>query len=166
MNRTNTLKLIFFVILCEIIGSIGAIFTTPNIPTWYATLTKPFFSPPNFLFAPVWTTLFLLMGISLYIVWNKKENLKKKGKKLNLQRKIALWLFGIQFALNVLWSYLFFGLRNPLFGFIGIVALWLSIIVTIVYFYKVDKKSAYLLMPYILWVSFAMLLNYFVMILN
>ena len=166
MNRTNTLKLIFFVILCEIIGSIGAIFTTPNIPTWYATLTKPFFSPPNFLFAPVWTTLFLLMGISLYIVWNKKENLKKKGKKFNLQRKIALWLFGIQFALNVLWSYLFFGLRNPLFGFIGIVALWLSIIVTIVYFYKVDKKSAYLLMPYILWVSFAMLLNYFVMILN
>ena len=158
MDKLNIIKLIVAIIICEIIGSIGTIFTTPNISTWYATLTKPFFSPPNFLFAPVWTLLFALMGIALYLIWLNKKDL--------LKRKIAIMFFIIQFAFNVLWSYLFFGLRNPFFGFVGILLLWIMIIATIITFYRVDKKAAYLLIPYILWVSFAMILNYSIMILN
>jgi len=160
MNKEKALTLIFFIIACEVIGSIGSIFTIPNISTWYAALAKPFFSPPNWLFAPAWGTLFLLMGIALYLVW------ESKGKKIVQERKIALSWFTIQFALNVLWSFLFFGLRSPFFGFIGIVFLWFSIIITIFSFYKVNKNAAYLLIPYILWVSFAAILNYSVMVLN
>ena len=160
MDKLNFIKLIVAIIVCEIVGSIGAIFTAPNIPTWYAGLVKPFFNPPSFLFAPVWTALFLLMGIALYLVWVNKE------KIIIEKRKIALILFGVQFAFNVLWSYLFFGLRNPLFGFIGIVILWVTIVATIYYFYKVDKSAAYLLVPYILWVSFASILNFSIFLLN
>ncbi|MDD4251342.1 MAG: tryptophan-rich sensory protein [Candidatus ainarchaeum sp.] len=160
MDKTKFLKLAIIITICEIIGAIGSIFTIPNIPAWYNGLVKPFFNPPNFLFAPVWTILFLMLGIAIFIV------LENKDKKLIAQRKIAKILFAIQYAFNVLWSYLFFGLRNPLLGFIGIVILWATIIATIFYFYKVDKRAAYLLIPYILWVSFAMILNFFVMILN
>lgn len=160
MDKTKFLKLAIIITICEIIGAIGSIFTIPNIPAWYNGLVKPFFNPPNFLFAPVWTILFLMLGIAIFIV------LENKDKKLIAQRKIAKILFAIQYAFNVLWSYLFFGLRNPLLGFIGIVILWTTIIATIFYFYKVDKRAAYLLIPYILWVSFAMILNFFVMILN
>ncbi|MFA5125974.1 MAG: TspO/MBR family protein [archaeon] len=160
MNKGKALTLIFFVIACEIIGALGSIFTIPNIPVWYASLTKPFFSPPNWLFAPAWTILFLLMGIALYLIW------ESKGKKVVRERKIALSWFAIQFALNVLWSFLFFGMQSAFLGFVGIVFLWLSIIITILSFYKVNKKAAYLLIPYILWVSFATVLNYSIMILN
>lgn len=160
MDKTKFLKLAIIIIACQIVGAIGSIFTIPNIPAWYNGLVKPFFNPPNFLFAPVWTILFLMLGIAIFIV------LENKDKKLIAQRKIAKILFAIQYAFNVLWSYLFFGLRNPLLGFIGIVILWTTIIATIFYFYKVDKRAAYLLIPYILWVSFAMILNFFVMILN
>ncbi|MFA5764212.1 MAG: TspO/MBR family protein [archaeon] len=160
MNKLQIAKLIALVIFCEIIGAIGTIFTIPNIPTWYASLVKPFFSPPNWLFAPVWTILFLMMGVSLYFI------LENKNKKLEIKRKIAIAFFGIQFIFNILWSYLFFGLRNPLFGFIGIIFLWISILATIISFYKIDKKSAYLLVPYLLWVSFATILNFAVFILN
>lgn len=154
------LKLIIAIIACEVIGALGTIFTTPNIPNWYATLTKPFFSPPNWLFAPVWITLFLLMGVALYIIWVNSE------KKLLKIKFFAMSWFGVQFAFNVLWSFLFFGLRNPFLGFVGIVCLWFSIVATIIYFYKIDKKAAYLLIPYLLWVSFASLLNYFIFLLN
>jgi tryptophan-rich sensory protein len=123
-------------------------------------LTKPFFSPPNWVFGPVWTLLFLLMGIALYIIWVIKE------KKLLEKRFYAISWFKIQFAFNVLWSYLFFGLRNPFLGFIGIIFLWLSIVITIIYFYKINKTAAYLMVPYLLWVSFASLLNFSIMILN
>ena len=160
MNNKKILTLIGFVVLCEIIGSLGSIFTIPNIPTWYALLTKPFFSPPNWVFGPVWTILFLLMGVALFLVF---EN---KNKKLQTQRKRAILWFGVQFAFNLLWSFLFFGLKNPFLGFLGIILLWGSIAFTIVSFYKIDKKSAYLLLPYLLWVSFAAILNYFVMVLN
>jgi len=160
MNKEKALTLIFFVIACEIIGALGSIFTIPNIPVWYASLTKPFFSPPNWLFAPAWTILFLLMGIALYLIW------ESKGKKVVQERKIALSWFTIQFALNVLWSFLFFGMQSAFLGFVGIVFLWFSIIITILSFYKVNKKAAYLLIPYILWVSFATILNYSIMILN
>ena len=160
MEAKKLIKLIAFVLLCEVIGSLGSIFTIPNIPLWYANLAKPFFSPPNWVFGPVWALLFLLMGIALYIIWENKE------KKLLKVRNFAINWFGIQFAFNVLWSYLFFGLRNPFNGFIGIIFLWFSIIFTIHYFYRTDKKAAYLLVPYLLWVSFASILNYSVMMLN
>ncbi len=160
MKILSVLKLLFLIILCEIIGALGTIFTSPNIPTWYASLAKPFFSPPNWLFAPVWTILFLMMGVSIYLLLENKE------KKLKAKRKIAVVLFVIQFALNVLWSYLFFGLKNPLLGFIGIIVLWIFILATIISSYKVDKKAAYLLVPYLLWVTFASVLNFSVLILN
>jgi len=160
MDYNKMFKLIVAIVACEITGAIGSIFTIPNIPTWYANLAKPFFSPPNWVFGPVWTLLFLLMGVAFYIIWENKD------KKLLKKRNFAINWFGIQFAFNILWSYLFFGLRNPFLGFVGIIFLWLSIVATIIYFYKIDKKAAYLLVPYLLWVSFASLLNYFVMILN
>jgi len=160
MNKLQIVKLIGLVVLCEIVGAIGTIFTSPNIPTWYASLVKPFFNPPNWLFAPAWTTLFLLMGISLFLL------LENKDMKLKIARKIALVLFIVQFIFNILWSYLFFGLRNPLLGLIGIIILWILILATIISLYKVDKRGAYLLVPYILWVSFATVLNYSIFILN
>ncbi len=159
-TKQNPLMLVGLIILCEFVGSLGAIFTAPNIPTWYALLNKPFFSPPNWVFFPVWTLLFLMMGVALYLV------LQNKDKKLIQAGWVAKVSFVVQFAFNILWSYLFFGLKNPFLGFIGILFLWASIVFTIVAFYKVDKRAAYLLVPYILWVSFATLLNYFVMILN
>jgi len=160
MNKLQIVKIIGLIVLCEIVGAIGTIFTTPNIPTWYASLVKPFFSPPNFLFAPVWTLLFLMMGISVYLL------LENKNKKLEVKRKIAIAFFAIQFVFNILWSYLFFGLRNPLLGFIGIILLWIFIAATIFYSYKVDRRAAWLLVPYLAWVSFASLLNFAILILN
>jgi tryptophan-rich sensory protein len=172
MKIQKPLKLVFLIILCEIIGSLGSIFTLPNITGWYANLAKPFFSPPNWLFGPVWTILFLLMGVAFYLILEAKNASKSKNKnskaneKYSPQQKTAITLFGIQFFFNVLWSYLFFGLKSPFLGFVGIIFLWLSIVVTIISFYQVSKKSAYLLVSYILWVSFAGILNFSVMILN
>jgi tryptophan-rich sensory protein len=121
-------------------------------------LQKPSFSPPNFVFAPVWVTLFILMSISLYLVWNK-------GLK-NKEVRISISIFAIQLVLNILWSLLFFGLQNPFYGLIDIIALWVAILITIMRFYKVDRRAGLLLLPYILWVSLAMILNYYVFILN
>ncbi|MFA6269098.1 MAG: TspO/MBR family protein [archaeon] len=160
MDKKKAITLVGFVLLCEIVGAIGSIFTVPNISTWYYALIKPFFSPPNWLFGPVWTILFLLMGVGLYLVWETKQ------KKYSKQRKTAINWFIVQFGFNLLWSYLFFGLRNPTFGFIGVLFLWVSIAITISKFYKVNPKAAYLLVPYILWVSFATILNYSIMVLN
>jgi len=156
--RINPLKLIAAIVLCVIIGSSASVFTAPQIGTWYASLAKPVWNPPNWLFAPVWTTLFVLMGISLYLVWNK--GFKTRGVK------IALVIFGAQFALNVLWSFLFFGLQSPLYGFIEIIALWIMIAATIIAFYKISKPAAFILLPYIAWVTIASLLNYSVLVLN
>ena len=151
-------KLAISIVLCVVIGSLGSIFTTSAIGTWYSAIAKPSWTPPNWTFAPVWTTLFILMGFALYFVWNK--GLKTKGVKT------ALEIFGVQFALNVLWSFLFFGLRSPLYGFVGIIALWLAIAATIWKFYRISKPAAYALLPYIIWVTIATALNYSVFVLN
>lgn len=151
-------KLVFSIILINIIGSIGAIFTTPSIPSWYATINKPSFTPPNWLFAPAWTLLFTLMGISLFIIWEK--GLKTK------ESKIAISVFGVQLFFNVIWSILFFGLRSPSYAFAEILVLWIVILLNIILFYRISKKAGLLLIPYICWVSFATLLNYYVWILN
>lgn len=150
MNKI--LKFFISILICQLAGLVGSFFTTPAIATWYATLIKPSFNPPNWLFAPVWTTLFLFMGIALYLIWQK--DLKDKAVKF------AMWLFGIQLVFNILWSVLFFGLQQPLLAFIEIIVLWILILLTIIKFYKLDKVAGILLIPYILWVSFAAVLNF------
>jgi len=139
-------------------GIIGSFFTTPAIPNWYATLAKPSFTPPDSVFAPVWTTLFLLMGISLFLIW------QKWGYIDTMQQ--ALILFGIQLLLNILWSVIFFGLHSPLAAFIEIIFLWISIALTIMVFFTISRIAGILLVPYILWVSFAAVLNFMIWRLN
>jgi len=133
----------------------GSLFTTPSIGNWYATLNKPSFNPPNYLFGPVWTLLFTLMAISAYLVWKKRRRVTTELK-----------LYATQLGLNFLWSYLFFGLHRPELALFEIILLWIFIALTITGFYKVDKLAAYLLIPYILWVSFAAFLNYSIVTLN
>jgi benzodiazapine receptor len=152
------LRLVIAILICLLAGSIGSIFTSKSISTWYTTIKKPSFNPPNWVFAPVWTTLFILMGISLYLVWNK--GLQVEGVKT------AIIIFGAQFLFNILWSLLFFGLQSPLYAFIDIIALWIMILLTIIYFYRISPVSSYLLFPYILWVSFAAILNFMIVVLN
>ena len=144
--------------LCFAAAAIGSVFTAPAIPTWYASLNKPFFNPPSWIFGPVWTTLYLMMGISLYIVG------QKKGKN-NIHRKGQTYFF-IQLILNAVWSIVFFGLQSPLLAFFIILALWISILLTIKYFYHISKPAGLLLIPYLAWVSFASVLNFFILILN
>lgn len=144
-------KFLFAVVICEFAGIIGSLFTFSAIPSWYVYLNKPFFAPPNFVFGPVWTLLYFLMGVSLYIVWVKKK---------------PLTIFWIQLFLNAFWSIIFFGLRNPLLAFIDIIGLWIAVVLTIKYFFSFSKPAAYLLIPYLLWVSFASLLNLSIVILN
>jgi benzodiazapine receptor len=154
----ETLKLVTSLTICLFAGFIGSIFTGPSIPTWYATLIKPSFNPPDWIFAPVWTTLFFLMGISLYLVWNKGLQDKKV--------KTSLFTFGVQLVLNVLWSFLFFGLHSPFYAFLEITILWAAIMLTIVNFFKVSRTAGLLLLPYIFWVSFAAILNFSIWRLN
>jgi len=154
----NWLKLVIAIFVSELAGVIGAIFTAPAIPTWYAALNKPGFTPPSAVFAPVWTLLFLLIGIAAYLVWNEGF-----GKR---EVRIALAIFLLQLGLNVFWTYLFFGLQNPLAGFAEIIFLWLAILATIIAFSRVSTLAALLLVPYILWVSLAATLNYFIVALN
>ncbi|MFC1987106.1 TspO/MBR family protein [Chloroflexota bacterium] len=154
----NIIKLLVSVIICQCAGLIGSIFTTPAIPTWYATLAKPPFTPPNWLFAPAWLTLYLLMGISAFIIW--LQGIDKR------QVRLALIIFATQLALNTLWSVVFFGLKSPLYGAMVIIALWITILFTILNFWKLSKVAGWLLLPYIGWVTFAAALNISILILN
>jgi len=158
MKMKNIFKMIFAVVVCELAGVVGSVFTVPSIAAWYANLAKPNFAPPSWIFAPVWTTLFALMGVSAFLIW--KRGLEGKGVK------IALGIFIGQLVLNVLWSIIFFGLRNPFGAFVEIIFLWLAILATISAFSKISKLAAWLLVPYILWVSFAAYLNFAVWNLN
>jgi translocator protein len=152
------IKLIFCVLLCLSAGGIGSVFTASAIPEWYATLQKPFFSPPNWVFAPVWTVLYILMGTAAALVW-------KKGLQ-NSEVRAALVVFLIQLTLNTVWSVLFFGLRSPLLGLMDILFLWAAILVTIARFSRVSVPAALLLTPYLLWVTFASGLNLGIFLLN
>lgn len=149
---------LIFVVICELAGIVGSVFTTPSISTWYAGLARPALNPPNWVFGPVWTTLFALMGIAAYLVW--RQDLKRRNIK------IALGVFVFQLLLNVLWSILFFGLHNPGAAFIEIIFLWLAILATIILFARISRPAAWLLVPYILWVSFASYLNFMLWQLN
>ncbi|MCX7784825.1 MAG: tryptophan-rich sensory protein [candidate division WOR-3 bacterium] len=154
----DIIKLLISIIVCQGAGFVGSIFTTPNIPVWYATLKKPSITPPNWLFAPVWTILFLLMGISAYLVW--------RYDLANPRVRIALIIFIIQLIVNISWSLVFFGLKSPSAGFFVIIALWLLILLTIIHFTNISIAAGILLIPYILWVSFASVLNFMLWQLN
>ncbi len=156
--RGNVLKLITAIAACELAGVFGVFFTVSPIPTWYALLTKPAINPPAWLFGPVWTMLYLLMGIAAFLVW--KNGWERKDVR------IALSIFVFQLVLNALWSLIFFGLRSPGRALVDIIFLWVAIITTIIVFAKISKTAAWLLAPYILWVSFAVYLNYSVWWLN
>lgn len=155
--KIKWLKLITSLLICQLAGIIGSLFTTPNIPTWYATLNKPVFNPPNWIFAPVWLSLYVLMGISFYFIWAKSD-------VPNFGFLFSLFLF--QLVLNAFWSIIFFGLKSPLYAFVEILFLWLSILLCIIFFYRVSKTASVLLIPYILWVSFAAVLNFGIFVLN
>jgi benzodiazapine receptor len=151
-------RLVVSLAVCQLAGLAGSVFTVPAIPAWYATISKPAFTPPNWVFAPAWTTLFILMGLSLWLVWSK--GLEKRAVRT------AVIAFGAQLFLNILWSALFFGLRSPFLAFIEIIFLWIAIAFTILLFSRIEKRAAWLLIPYILWVSFAAFLNWSVWLLN
>lgn len=150
------LKLVFSILLCQGAGILGSFFTINSIPTWYAGLNKPFFNPPNWLFAPVWTALYTLMGIYFYLLWT---NNKKPAKPL-------LKFFLIHLLLNSLWSIVFFGLKSPLGALIIILILIFMIANLIIKGFKINRFAPYLLMPYLAWVSFATVLNAAIWILN
>lgn len=157
-QKPNIIRFIIALIICEGAGIIGSVFTISAIKDWYAFLNKPFFSPPNWLFGPAWTLLYFLMAIALFLVWRKGLENKKV--------LFAFYIFIVQLAVNALWSVLFFGLRSPILGLVDIVIMWLMIVYNIYLFYKIDKKAGLILIPYLLWVSFAMMLNFAVWRLN
>ncbi len=158
-KAANFLKLLGFIAICQGAGLVGTIFTINSIPTWYAFLNKPSFSPPNYLFGPVWTLLYTLMGVSIYLIFQSKF----KGKKSLAAAKKIFWS---QLFLNSLWSIIFFGAKLPTLAFVEIVIMWGTIIWTIIKFYKISKPAAYLLFPYLLWVTFASALNLAIALLN
>ncbi len=151
-------KIILCVFVCLLVGLLGSLSTSPAIPTWYATLIKPSFNPPNWLFGPAWTLLYILMGVAVALVWDKI------GEKKEVP--MGILIFGVQLLLNCLWSIIFFGYHSPFYAFIEIIFMWLAILATILYFSKISKTAAWLLVPYICWVSFAMLLNFSIYRLN
>jgi benzodiazapine receptor len=144
-------KLVISLGVCQLAGFIGSIFTRPAISTWYAELQKPRFTPPDYVFGPVWISLYILMGIAAFLIW-------RKGFHHRVVKR-ALAIFGVQLVLNALWSFLFFGLRSPLAGLIGIFILGVAIILTVRSFLMVSRPAGLLLIPYFLWVSFATGLN-------
>lgn len=152
------LKLIISILICQCAGIIGSFFTSRAIPEWYAFINKPAFNPPNWVFAPVWATLYTLMGISAFLVW-------RKGLGTPCVRS-ALMIFLLQLALNSLWSIVFFGNRSIVGGLSVIVVLWLAILWAIIRFYAISRPAAALLIPYIVWVSFALVLNVALVVLN
>lgn len=156
--KTDWAQLAGCILACEAAGLLGSIATVGSIPTWYAALAKPAFAPPNWVFAPVWTLLYAMMGAALYLVL-------RQGWQRPAVREGAT-AFGVQLGLNVLWSFLFFGLHSPLLAFFGIVLLGLAIAWTIRSFYAVSRPAAGLLVPYLAWVSFATVLNFAIWQLN
>ncbi len=182
MKINNFFKLVIAVGVSLGAGVVGAIFTTPAVQSdWYLELIKPALNPPAWVFGPVWTILYVLMGIAAFLVWKRHPypavepsvhygagklptSLKLRGTNENVRMsrgwRWAIGLFLIQLVLNTLWSVIFFGLHSPGGALIEIIFLWLAILATIAAFYKISKPAAWLLVPYILWVSFALYLNY------
>jgi len=158
MKTSDIAKLVAAVGVSLCAGIIGSFFTVSAIPAWYASLVHPALNPPAWVFAPVWTTLYILMGVAAFLVWRRGLGWR--------EIRAALGLFSVQLVLNTLWSVLFFGLHSPGAALIDIVFLWLAIVATMIAFAKISRAAMYLLAPYLLWVSFAMYLNCAIWLLN
>lgn len=156
--RDKIILLFLCITICQLAGVAGSYFTDLSVSTWYPTLIKPSYTPPGWLIGVVWVILYTLMGISLFLVLNSKP---EPGSIKN-----ALIPFVVQLLLNISWSWAFFGLRSPLYALVVIAALWISIIVTMKRFFEISRRAGFLLVPYILWVSFAAFLNYAIWRLN
>ena len=154
----NVVKLIVSIIMCQTAGIIGSFYTIQSVDTWYVNIRKPFFTPPDSIFGPVWIILYALMGVSLFLVWRKGLG--------SVFAKRAFFVFIVQLLLNSLWSFVFFGCRAPLSGLIVIILLWAAILVTIISFFKISRIASILLLPYIAWVTFAVVLNGAIFLLN
>lgn len=167
MKINNTFKFIISLIIPQLAGGLGSYFTMGSVKDWYPVLVKPALNPPAWIFGPVWTTLFFLMGCALYLVWSSyaKASADKKDES-GKSKRLAYWAFGIQMVLNTLWSIIFFGLHSTGGALFEMIFLWLAILVTIILFAKISKLTVWLLLPYIFWVSFAGYLNYSIWILN
>ena len=157
-NMNNPIKLVLSLAISVIVGVSGGFFSVNEIPGWYLHLNKPSWNPPNWVFAPVWTSLFVLNGISLFLVWKNSAQARLK--------KIAIALFFIQLVLNFFWSFFFFHQHAMGWALVEIVILWIFILLTIFAFGKISNLAAWLLVPYICWVSFAVVLNYSIWKLN
>lgn len=151
------LKFLVSLAIPFIVMIIGSIFTSRGLIDWYVALNKPSFTPPSWVFPLTWTIIYTLMGIAFFLVWQNKTELLFRP---------ALLAYGIQLILNLLWSFFFFTLKSPTLAFIDIVLLWIAIIATIIIFYKISTIATYLLVPYLLWISFASVLNFSIIILN
>jgi len=158
MDYRKITKFIFSIIIAQSAGIVGSLFTVSAISTWYEGLIKPTFSPPNWIFGPVWLLLYTLMGIALYLIWQKVLD--------NKRARFAFIFFIAHLVFNALWSIVFFGLQNILLALVIIVILWIMILTLVLLSWKVDRYAGYLLTPYLLWVSFAVLLNFSILQLN
>lgn len=169
MKPATAFKILIAIGISEFAGIIGSFFTMDAIPTWYAGIVKPTWNPPSWVFGPVWITLYAMMGIASYLIWASSAKIVPGETQKATQRKRvrgALTIFGVQLFLNAIWSIIFFGLHNPGWAFVDIVLLWIAIVATIGVFWRISKPAAWLLVPYILWVSFAGYLNYTIWTLN
>lgn len=157
MKRSDITKLIISILIPLVLGAIAGRFTAQVVPDWYASLNKPSFSPPNWIFGPVWTILYILLGISLYLIWKQIPS---------KERNNAILIFSIQMFLNFIWSFVFFYFNQIGLALIVIICLWLSIVLMLIRFFKIKPLAAYLNIPYLLWVTFASVLNTGYYILN
>jgi benzodiazapine receptor len=158
LSKSEVGKLVGSIAACEGAGLIGALFTTPSITTWYAALAKPSFTPPNWVFAPVWTSLYALMGVAVFLVW--RRGLTQPSVKP------AFILFWVQLVANLMWSIVFFGWHSILGGAVLIVCLWVLVLITMIKFFRLSRVAGGLLAPYLAWLSIASALNVWVAILN
>ena len=151
-------QLLIAIAICEFAGAIGAIFTAPSIPIWYEGLVKPSLTPPGWVFAPVWTILFALMGVSLWLITEKADQMKT--------RRLAHQVFVFQLALNVAWSFIFFGLHSVGAAAIELISLWLVVFAVMLVFARISRRAVWLLVPYLAWITFAFYLNMGLWVLN
>jgi benzodiazapine receptor len=150
VSKLQIIKLIVSLILPLALGTIAGIFTAQSVPEWYATLNRPSFNPPNWIFGPVWTTLYIIMGISLFLIW--RQDMSK-------ERNLAILVFMLQLLFNFGWSFIFFHFKMIGFALIELILLWISIVIMLVLFYKIKPIASYINIPYLLWVTFATVLN-------
>jgi tryptophan-rich sensory protein len=155
MPKVNQwLALAGFIAVCLAVGALGGYATASPVTDWYPTLRKPSWNPPNWLFGPVWTTLYIMMAAAAWLVWRRGQS------------RAAMILFFTQLALNLAWSFLFFGVRSPWLGLVGVVILWLALLATVIVFFQRDRLAGWLMLPYLAWVSFAAFLNFTIWQLN